>query len=307
VRQTSQNRVWKKVQGARVWIDEVGEGIIRIRITSRWARMLGFEVSAYLVGDLLVDTGFAHVREQMLDVLDGRAIRAICFTHNHEDHTGNCQPLTERHRCPAYLRNHGLRWSEGVRRLKPYRAWWWGSPGRLDVEEMPEVVVGSDRRLQALPAGGHSETHVALWEEATGTVFTGDLFVAPGASAVLIQENPYDLVESLRRVAVVEPRLMLTGHGLVVENPASRLLVKAEKVEAAAARAVELHGRGMPDRRIVHEIFRTGHRRDRWFQFLTQGEFSRINFVRAAVLHDPDRAGTVARCGSTPTRALSIH
>ncbi len=79
---------------------------------------------------------------------------------------------------------------------------------------MPDEIRGSERSLRALPAPGHSITHVALWEEATGTVFTGDLFIAPGASAVMTQENPYDLVESLRRVAAVEPRLMLTGHGL---------------------------------------------------------------------------------------------
>ena len=267
--------------------------------------MLGFEVSAYLVGDLLVDTGFAHVREQMLNVLDGRAIRAICFTHNHEDHTGNCQPLTERHRCPAYLRNQGLCWSEGVRRLKPYRAWFWGSPGRLEVEEMPDEIRGSERSLRALPADGHSTTHVALWEEATGTVFTGDLLVAPGASAVMTQENPYDLIDSLRRVAAVEPRLMLTGHGLVVENPASRLRSKADQVEGAAALVVELHGRGVPNRRIVDEIFRTGHRRDRFIQFLTQGEFSRINFVRAAVLHNPDQAGGFPGSSPAPTPTLS--
>lgn len=253
--------------------------------------MLGFEVSAYLVGDLLVDTGFAHVREQVLNALEGPAIRAICCTHNHEDHTGNCQPLAERHGCPAYLRNHELRWCEGVRRLKPYRTWFWGSPGWLPVEEMPDEIRGSRRSLRALPAPGHSETHVVLWEEATGTVFTGDLFIAPGASAVMTQENPYDLVDSLRRVAAIEPRLMLTGHGLVVENPSSRLRAKADQIEGAAARAVELHRRGVRDRRIVPEVFRGGQRRDRWIELLTQGEFSRINFVRAAVLHAPDEAG----------------
>lgn len=293
MRQSLGYRGWKWVQDARVWADEVGDEIVRIRITSRWARMLGFEVSAYLVGDLLVDTGFAHVRGQILSVLEGRTIRAVCLTHNHEDHSGNCGPLIERHRCPAYLRNHGLRWCEGVRRLRPYRAWFWGAPGRLDVQEMPDEIRGSRRSLRALPAPGHSATHVALWEESTGSVFTGDLFIAPGASAVLIQENPYDLIDSLRRVAEIEPRLMLTGHGLLVENPAPRLRAKADKVEAAAARVVELHGRGMPDRRIVHQVFSNGHRRDRTIQFLTQGEFSRMNFVRAAVVHAHDRAGRV--------------
>ena len=263
----------------------MGEDITRIRITSRWARLLGFEVSAYLVGDLLVDTGFRHVRRQMLDVLSDSTVAAICFTHNHEDHTGNCAPLVERHRCPAYLRNCGLRWGEGVRRLKPYRSWFWGAPGDLEVEEMPEVVTGAERRLRAIPAPGHSATHVALWEEASGTVFTGDLFIAPGASAVMTQENPYDLVASLRRVAAVEPELMLTGHGHSLAKPAVALRTKAERIEAAASRAVELHRSGMTDRDAVREIFPTGHGRDRAIEALTQGEFSRVNFVRAAVLH----------------------
>ena len=250
--------------------------------------MLGFEVSAYLVGDLLVDTGFRHVRRHVLNVLEGCRIRAICCTHNHEDHTGNCAPLALRHRCPVYLRNSGLCWGEGVRRLKPYRAWWWGSPGRLDVEEMPEVVQGSDRQLHALPASGHSETHVALWEEATGTVFTGDLFISPGASAVLVHENPYDLIDSLRRVAAVEPRLMLTGHGLILKHPAVRLRSKADRIETASARAVELDRAGVDGRRAVREIFPSGDGKDRMIEGLTQGEFSRLNFVRAAVLHAPD-------------------
>ncbi len=262
-------------------------------MTSRWARLLGFEISAYLVGDVLVDTGFAHVRHEVLSLLDGRRIRAIACTHNHEDHTGNCGPLALTHGCPVFISNHGLRWSEGVRRLKPYRAWFWGSPGWFDAQEMPTEVVGTHRSLRALPAQGHSITHVALWEESTATVFTGDLFIAPGASAVMIQENPYDLVESLRRVAAVEPRRMLTGHGLVVDDPAPRLRAKADRIVETAARAVELHREGMADREIVRTVFPTGNRRDRIIEALTQGEFSRLNFVRAARLHLHDRPSRV--------------
>jgi glyoxylase-like metal-dependent hydrolase (beta-lactamase superfamily II) len=286
VRHEPPSRLLASIQRARVRTDVVGAGTTRIRISSRWARMLGFDVSAYLVGGLLVDTGFAHVRRQILELLDGRRIAAVCCTHNHEDHTGNCGPIGDRHRCPVFLRHHRLRWGEGVRRLKPYRAWWWGAPGRFPAEEMPELVSDGDRRLRALPAPGHSATHVALWEEATATVFTGDLFIAPGASAVMVQENPYDLADSLRRVAAVEPRWMLTGHGLVVADPGPKLLAKAERIELAAARAVELHRAGMADRAIVRELFPNGNRRDRMIEALTQGEFSRLNFVRAAVEHD---------------------
>lgn len=280
--------MWEALQGARVWTEAVGEDTTMIRISSRWARMLGFEISAYLVGELLVDTGFAHVRSHILSILNGRTIGAVCCTHSHEDHTGNCGVLGELNHCPVYLRNAALRWDEGVRRLKPYRAWWWGSPGRYLAEEMPEEITDGTRTLKALPAPGHSETHVALWEEATATVFTGDLFVAAGAAAVLWYENPYELAESLRRVAAVEPRLMLTGHGLVVTDPVDKLVTKADRIERAAASSVELHRTGMADRAIVREVFPTGNRKDRFIEALTQGEFSRVNFVRAAIRHaDP--------------------
>jgi len=277
--------MWSAVQGARAWTDEPKEKITRIRITSHWARMLGFEISAYVVGELLVDTGFSHGRRQVLNLLEGHRIQAVCCTHSHEDHTGNCGVLHTLHGCPVYLRNAALRWDEGVRRLKPYRAWWWGPPGRYEAQEMPEEITDGTRTLKALPAPGHSETHVALWEEATATVFTGDLFVAAGAAAVLWYENPYELAESLRRVAAVEPRLMLTGHGLVVTDPVEKLVTKADRIERAAARTVELHRSGMADRAIVREVFPTGNRKDRFIEALTQGEFSRVNFVRAAIRH----------------------
>ncbi|MEE4273425.1 MAG: MBL fold metallo-hydrolase [Thermoanaerobaculales bacterium] len=285
MRQSPGHRLRDRLQKGRVWPDRVGADVTRFHLTSRWTALLGFEVSAYLVGDILVDTGFAHVRRQVMEVLDGRSVAAVACTHNHEDHTGNCGPIAERFRCPVYLRHAGLRWSEGVRRLKPYRAWWWGAPGAFDAEEMPDVISDGRRCLRALPAPGHSVTHVALWEEATGTVFTGDLFISPGASAVMTQENPYDLVDSLRRVAAVEPALMLTGHGLRLEDPGKSLRLKADRVEEAALRAVELHREGRGDREIVHMLFSEGHTRDRRVEALTQGEFSRVNFVRAAVLH----------------------
>jgi glyoxylase-like metal-dependent hydrolase (beta-lactamase superfamily II) len=289
VRHHATSPLWRLFQDARVATDVVGDGITRLTVSSRWTRRLGFDVSAYVVDDLMVDTGFAHARQAVLDAVDGHPLVAICCSHNHEDHTGNCRPLATIHECPVYIRHHRLRYGEGVRRLKPYRAWWWGSPGRFDAEEMPEVVVGGERRLRALPAPGHSMNHVVLWEEASGTVFTGDLFISPGASAVMTQENPYDLVDSLRRVAAVGPRLMLTGHGTAIEDPVPRLLAKADRVEAAAARAVELHGAGMPERAIVRDLFSNGHAKDRWLELMTQGEFSRVNFVRAAVLHARER------------------
>ncbi|MFV2072671.1 MAG: MBL fold metallo-hydrolase [Thermoanaerobaculales bacterium] len=277
----------KWTQGATVRVDGVGEGIDRIRMESRWARLLGLEVNAYLVGDILIDSGFAHVGRQVVDALAGRRIGALYCTHNHEDHIGNCAALAAAHGCPVFLRHPEALWDEGVGVLAAYRRLWWGRPEPFEPVEMPEFVESAGRRLTVVPAPGHSRTQVVFWEEATGYVITGDLFVSPGATAVLIWENPWEAVASLRRVAALQPKRMLTGHGLVVDDPASRLELKAERIEEAAQRAVEMTAEGVSQRRIVRRVFPRGAAKDCFFEWLTGKEFSRLNFVRAAVRNAP--------------------
>jgi glyoxylase-like metal-dependent hydrolase (beta-lactamase superfamily II) len=289
VRHSTIHQVLDWLQNASVRVDEVGEDTFRLRIQTRGTHLLGFEVNAFLVGAILVDTGFAHVRDLVEFALADAGIRAICCTHSHEDHTGNCAMLQAIHDCPVYLHHPEALWEEGVRKLKPYRRFWWGPVAPFEPSAMPPAVEADGRRLTVVPTPGHSRTHVAFFEEATGDVYTGDLFVSPGATAVLIWGNPWDSVASLRRVAALRPRRMLTGHGLVVEDPASVLELKAKRIEDAARRAVELTAEGVPARSVVRRVFPKGAAKDRFFEWLTGGEFSRLNFVRTAVRHAPAR------------------
>jgi glyoxylase-like metal-dependent hydrolase (beta-lactamase superfamily II) len=251
------------------------------------AGLLGMEVSAYLVGDILIDTGFSYGREPLLNALEDREVNLVCCTHSHEDHTGNCAAVAAAHGCVVYLRHANAQWEAGELPLKPYRRIWWGPVEEFGVHEMPDVIASGGRRLDVVPAPGHSRTQVAFFEAATGDVFTGDLFISPGATAVLIWEDPWTAVASLRRVAALKPRRMLTGHGLTIDDPAPALELKADRIEEAARRSVELTTRGLPPRGVVEQVFPNGHRKDRFFEWLTSREFSRLNFVRAAVRHAP--------------------
>lgn len=272
----------------RVRSDDVGNDVTRIRISSFGTWTLGFQVDAYLVGDILVDTGFSYARKPLLTALEDREINLVCCTHAHEDHTGNCAAIAKAHRCPVVLRHAEALWDEGVRSLEKYRRVWWGAVDPFDAQEMPDVIESDGRRLEAVPAPGHAVTQSTLYEAATGDVFTGDLFVSPGAAAVLTWGNPWHEVESLRRVAALRPKRMLTGHGLIAEDPASLLELKADRIEIAARRAVELMSDGRQPRDVVREVFSNGQGKDRFFEWLTSREFSRLNFVLAAVRHAPE-------------------
>jgi glyoxylase-like metal-dependent hydrolase (beta-lactamase superfamily II) len=153
---------------------------------------------------------------------------------------------------------------------------------------MPERVVGRSVELEVLPAPGHSKTHVALFEPESRTAFVGDLFVAPGASAVMTYENPMHLAESLRRVAARKPRRMLSGHGIDMLDPADSLVTKAVSIERAVAQSRRLVAEGVGPREVVRRVFPRGRRKDRMMALMTQGEFSRLNFVKAAVASEMD-------------------
>jgi glyoxylase-like metal-dependent hydrolase (beta-lactamase superfamily II) len=269
-------------------LDDVGNDVTRVRMVSLGTWSLGFEVSAYLVGGILVDTGFSYVRDPLLAALADREISLVCCTHSHEDHTGNCAAVAAVHDCQVMLRHAEGLWDEGVRKLRPYRRIWWGRVDPFDAREMPDAVESGGRRFEVVPAPGHARTQVALFESATGDVFTGDLLISPGAAAVLTWSNPWQEVASLRRVAALQPRRMLTGHGLITEDPAPLLELKAERIEEAARLSVELMSEGHPPREVVERVFPRGAFKDSFFEWLTSREFSRLNFVMAAVRHAPE-------------------
>ena len=127
---------------------------------------LGFEVSAYLVGDILMDTGFSYVREPLLAALADREINLVCCSHNHEDHTGNCAAISAAHGCPVYLRHSNALWEEGVRTLAPYRRIWWGRVEPFDPLEMPEVVKSGGRRSRS---SRHRATLAPRWRSTNPT------------------------------------------------------------------------------------------------------------------------------------------
>jgi glyoxylase-like metal-dependent hydrolase (beta-lactamase superfamily II) len=275
------------LQGVKVQLDDVGNDITRIRMVSLGTWSLGLEVTAYLVGDMLIDTGFSYGREPLLNALADREINRVLCSHSHEDHTGNCAAIAAAHDCPVFLRHTDALWEEGVRSLAPYRRIWWGSVEPFDAQEIPEIVESGGRRLDAVPAPGHAHTQVVFFEAATGDVFTGDLVISPGAAAVLTWGNPWQEVESLRRVAALGPRRLLTGHGVIADDPVTMLELKAERIEDAARKSFELMSEGRPPREVVSEVFPRGAFKDRFFEWLTSREFSRLNFVLAAVRHAP--------------------
>jgi glyoxylase-like metal-dependent hydrolase (beta-lactamase superfamily II) len=235
-------------------LSEVADGIWR----ATFALPLGIDhVHCYLLrsgadGWMAVDTGLGLPEAQerwraVLDRLGGR-IERIVVTHFHPDHVGASAPLAELTGAPVhqgevdyaqclrawgpdaspqrfldYMRRHGMpedhaesMSSDGAR-----LATW------VHYARDPEPLVPGERvdgwEILLLP--GHADGHLALLRD--GVLIAGDALLATISPNVGLYHDAHpdplgDYLDSLARIAELEPRVAFAGHGPVIDDPPAR-------------------------------------------------------------------------------------
>jgi len=169
----------------------------------------------YAVGDrrlVLVDPGpsIDGQIERLESLVAGRPVEAICLTHAHADHSGIVERASERFEAPIAASAETL-----SRRHLSGRA--------LEGGDLLAVDDGSSSLL-AVRTPGHSADHMAYLLEPGRTVFTGDLVLGVGSSAVLHPDGEVgSCLASFSRVLSLRPGRLYPGHGPPVDDGESRL------------------------------------------------------------------------------------
>jgi glyoxylase-like metal-dependent hydrolase (beta-lactamase superfamily II) len=186
-------------------------------------------INAYLVGDVLVDAGHALHARGIVTALAGQTVATHVITHAHGDHVGGSSKVCETLGIPGWC---GAGDAAAVRAGKPVAA----SPVQALFRWKPVEVARELREGDSVGPGftvldvpGHSPGHIALWRETEGTLICGDVFLNLGFYTTIagLHEPPglftVDMArnrESARRLAELEPRLVLFGHGEPLRDPA---------------------------------------------------------------------------------------
>jgi glyoxylase-like metal-dependent hydrolase (beta-lactamase superfamily II) len=255
-------------------VEEIEPGVTRLRLNTWRGRLVGYDVSAYLLRGVLVDTGFAHAGDELLAALDRLSPRAAIVTHWHEDHAGNVEALARR---GVSIRMHVT--CEATLRARPsigaYRHFVWGQPPRLtaprcDIDVSP---------LEVLPLPGHTADHLAVWDAERRILVSGDLFLGVKVRVAHRHERPRALLASLRTAAALEPRLLLDAHRGPLTDPVASLLAKAAWLDETIERVCERAARGDRPRAIARRVLG----RESAIGYVSAGEYSKIAFVRAVL------------------------
>lgn len=185
-------------------------------------------VNVYLVGDILIDASTRMAQEGLLRQLKGQRLSAHVLTHAHPDHQGASKAVCDAFHIPLRCGEHDAAAMESgdlsaqIPRNLVTRAIdviWTGPahPVERTLHEGDEVA-----GFTVLETPGHSPGHLAFWRESDRTLILGD--VARNVSFVTLQtelgEPPtiftHDIARnraSMRKLAALNPRTVLFGHG----------------------------------------------------------------------------------------------
>ena len=177
--------------------------------------------------DLIIDTGLGlwPITKDIFQISE-RPVIALC-THSHHDLAGGLSQFETRAGHPAEknIFANPTRQSTVANLIKPehliekpYEAFdiekWCMNPAPItNLVQEGDVIDLGNRNLKVLHFPGHSPGSIALWEEKTGTMFTGDTLYDGVLYDHLYHSVPEIFKESLFRLREFTIDRIHAGHG----------------------------------------------------------------------------------------------
>ena len=221
---------------------QVAEDVYHLPLTPRNG------VNAYVIGNVLVDTGLSASAGALKRAVREHGVEAIALTHAHGDHVGSAKKLKDEFGLPVWV---GVKDKEATEKGKAVKKDPFNTRGISTIAGLlgDFAAVPVDRTLSegdeladgftVLDTPGHSPGHVSFWRAEDRTLICGDVFfnmhvltTIPGLRQPPgpFTFNPAENRDSERRLAELRPRTVGFGHGPVIDDEA------AEKLREFAAK-----------------------------------------------------------------------
>ena len=200
-----------------------------------WRRVDLAYVSAYILvrgGDAaVVDVGYPGVADRIGAALAAAGtgwdrVRDVVITHAHGDHFGSLEDVADR---AAFARLHvGAADLEEIRNFLPIEPGRAGGPGGGKI--CAALAAGGRWRRGAGHAGGRHtgphRGHIAVFDADSAVLVAGDALTNTidgtlGGSLAFATWDQGKAQASVRKLAALEPRIILVGHGPAVEHDAA--------------------------------------------------------------------------------------
>lgn len=177
--------------------------------------MRGQPTNCYVLGDdpvVIIDPGSETGIELIpaeLEKLGSPDVQSIFLTHAHPDHATAAPELRRQFNAPVMLH------PDNAPIMKDHISW---SDVDIEIDPAEPLIVGATA-YQLVMTPGHAPGHVALLERSSGVFIAGDLVSGNGTIGVFPPDGSMvEYIDSLYRARALNPRVLLPGHGPVIED-----------------------------------------------------------------------------------------
>lgn len=189
-------------------------------------------INVYLAEDVLIDAGRRWDKRRIFAELEGREISEVALTHVHPDHQGCAKAICEARGVPLACHEDDVDAMEGRRPVaaspKPtaqlFGKLWTGPPHKVDrVLHEGDEVAG----FRVVHAPGHAPGEVIFFRDSDRVAICGDVirnitYVAMRTKLAVppddLTPDPAENRRSVRKLAALNPSLILPGHGPAVTD-----------------------------------------------------------------------------------------
>jgi hydroxyacylglutathione hydrolase len=189
-------------------------------------------INVYLAEDVLIDAGRRWDKGRIFAELEGREISEVALTHVHPDHQGCAKAVCEARGVTLACHEDDVDAMEGRRPVaassKPtaqlFGKLWTGPPHKVDrVLHEGDEVAG----FRVVHAPGHAPGEVIFFRDSDRVAICGDVIrnITFVSLRTRLAEPPEDLTpdpaenrRSIRKLAALNPSLILPGHGPAVTD-----------------------------------------------------------------------------------------
>ena len=188
-----------------------------------------YGINWYLVDDVLIDAGAKTDKRRILEQLRPHEVSAHALTHAHPDHQGASHAVCSELGVPFFVPEKDIPAAEDPEVIKQRQPdhfmpklmqFMFAGPGhKVDRALNEGDQVGS---FTVLDTPGHSAGHVSFWRESDRVLICGDVIntMHPFLMTRGVREpfdfftpDPAENRRSIKRIADLDPALVLVGHG----------------------------------------------------------------------------------------------
>jgi len=191
-------------------------------------------MNVYLADGVMFDAASSWDRRRIGRQLRNTPLTMVTLTHVHPDHQGLARDICLGRGIPLACHAEDVDAMEGTRPVSgeqtmnpivaKLQASWEGPPHKVDtiLNEGDEVA-----GFKVIHTPGHARGHVVYWRESDGTVICGDIIrninyftgkTELGQPPDAFTYDPAENRRSIRKVAELNPTVLLPGHGPAVTD-----------------------------------------------------------------------------------------